>query len=97
MVELWMCGRVNLICREGRLGLEDADTSPGIPMNVGYFGGREGDDYEFERVMIADDFDAERVELEGEARNQAIAILRIKATAWSNFCEAADWEQIGAV
>jgi len=94
---MWMC-KTNLICRNGKLDLSPASEAPGIPMSLRFDVLSKGNgEYYFEGVEMTDEFDVERIELFGEAKEKAIEILLERVDLWEEFCVRADYERIGAV
>lgn len=69
----------------------------GLPMSIRFDISSTGDGYQFERVEMTDDFDVERIELEGEAKERAIEILLARSDLWEEFCMEMDYRKIVAV
>lgn len=53
-------------------------------------------EYSFGEVEMTDEFDVERIELRGEAKEKAISILLGRVDLWEEFRVRADYERIGA-
>ena len=53
--------------------------------------------YAIANVEMTDEFDVERIELEGESKEKAIEILQKRADLWEEFCIEADHKSISAV
>ena len=94
---MWMC-RTNLICRNGKLDLAAANEAPGIPVSIRFeIESQGGGKYVFNDVEIADDFDMDRVVLDGEVREKAISLLLNREDLWEEFCIMADYKLSGAI